>query len=57
MMTNEDINNLIELAKEEAKKTPTYEEALRSFVQAGILDEQANLTPMYKYLEVPPRKE
>lgn len=56
-MTNEDINNLIELAKERAKKTPTYEEALRSFVRAGILDEQGNLTPMYKYLEVPPRKE
>ena len=55
-MTNEDYNNLVEFAKDEAKKTPTYEEALRSFVEAGILDEQGNLTPMYKYLEVPPRK-
>ncbi|MCR8560887.1 hypothetical protein KXD93_24735 [Mucilaginibacter sp. BJC16-A38] len=48
-MSEKDLQILIELAKK-LEKGLTKEEALRSFVAAGILDEAGNYTQPYKEL-------
>lgn len=54
-MSEKDFKKLMELAEEQLNEKVTKEEALRIFVQAGILDEDGNLTPPYAILEVPSR--
>lgn len=49
-MSEQDIKNLQDLALEMLKKEITKEEALRSLVSAGILDENADFTEPYKIL-------
>ena len=43
-MNEQDIKSLENIALEELKKGVTREEALRSFMAAGILDENGNYT-------------
>ena len=50
MMTEQDIKNLENIAIEQLKRGFTYEEALRSLMNAGILDEHGNHTEPYKNL-------
>ncbi|NII26557.1 ATP-binding protein [Pseudoflavitalea sp. X16] len=54
-MSDKDFNNLMKLAQKLAQEKPTKEEALRSLVRAGILDENGNFTPPYASLEITPR--
>lgn len=49
-MSEKDLQLLIELAKE-LEKSLTKEEALKSFIAAGILDKAGNYTQRYKELE------
>jgi hypothetical protein len=49
-MTEKDIEYLRDLAREELKKGVTREEALRSFMDAGILDKDGNFTEPYQNL-------
>jgi len=49
-MSEKDLQVLIALAKE-LEKDLTKEEALRSLIAAGILDDAGNYTPPYKELE------
>jgi hypothetical protein len=49
-MSEQDIKNLQDLALEMLKKEITKEEALRSLVSAGILDENGDFTEPYKVL-------
>lgn len=49
-MSEKDLQLLIELAKELGKSL-TKEEALKSFIAAGILDKTGNYTQPYKELE------
>ena len=49
-MSEKDLQLLIELAKE-LEKSLTKEEALKSFIAAGILDKAGNYTQPYKELE------
>ncbi|MHA4806549.1 hypothetical protein ACX0G9_00510 [Flavitalea flava] len=49
-MSEKDYQNLMDLAAELQKKTPTKEEALRSFIRAGILDKDGNFTEHYPHL-------
>jgi hypothetical protein len=49
-MSKEDIENLMNIARELKKKTFTREEALRELIHAGILDENENFTEPYKHL-------
>ena len=55
-MNEQDIKNLENIALEELKKGVTPEEALRSFIIAGILDENGNYTEPYRILEKAIRK-
>lgn len=55
-MSEKDFNNLMELAQELLQKELTKEDALLSFVRAGILDENGNLTPPYAELAVPDKE-
>jgi hypothetical protein len=50
MMTDRDIQNLIELAQFHMKAKITPEEALEHFVSAGILDENGEYTPPFQRL-------
>ena len=50
-MSQKEINQLTELAQEELKKDVSREEALDTFVQAGILDPNAKFTSPYEHLE------
>ena len=50
MMSDKDIDRLLELAKRHLEEKVTKEEALRSLVRAGILDEAGNHTPPYANL-------
>ena len=50
MMTKKDIENLRQIAIEGRKKTLTREDALRSLMNAGILDKDGNYTKPYKRL-------
>ena len=49
-MSNKDITKLTELAKEKLKKGVSKEEALRSFVRAGILNKEGKFTKPYENL-------
>jgi hypothetical protein len=51
-MSEKDFNKLLELAQRQLQEKVSDEEALRSFVRAGILDEDGNLTPPYADLAV-----
>ena len=50
-MSDQDIQRLIELAKQKLQEKTTPEEALRSLQLAGIFDENGNYTAPYKDLE------
>lgn len=50
-MSEKDLKELMNLAKQELKDGVTKEKALRSFVTAGILDNDGNYTKTYKELE------
>lgn len=49
-MSNKDIKKLTELAREQLKKGVTREEALNSFVRAGILNKDGQFTKQYENL-------
>jgi len=49
-MNDKDFQKLMDLADKELKKKVTKEEALRSFVSAGILDTEGNFTKPYEHL-------
>jgi hypothetical protein len=51
-MSDKDFQLLMDLADELLSKEVTKEEALRSLVNAGILDEEGNLTEPYKNLAI-----
>lgn len=55
-MSEEDIRNLENIAIEKIKNGVTREEALESFIRAGILDKNGNYTEPYKILEKAIRK-
>jgi len=50
-MSEQDIKNLMDLAREKLKKGFTREEALRSLMDAGILDKDGNHTKPYRNLD------
>jgi hypothetical protein len=52
-MSDQDFNKLMELVQRQLQEEVSKEEALLSFVRAGILDENGNLTPPYADLAVP----
>jgi hypothetical protein len=54
-MSEKDYNKLLELAERKLAEKVSPAEALRSLVQAGILDEAGNLTAPYADLTVPGR--
>lgn len=54
MMTDKDIQALIDLARKLREEPRTKEEAIRSLQRAGILDENGKLHPEYKELEQVP---
>lgn len=49
-MSEKEFQLLMDLFKEEAEKTYTKEEALQTFVRAGILDRDGKYTEPYKDL-------
>ena len=49
-MTDADIKHLLDLAERKLKEKVTKEEALESFVRAGIMDKDGNYTEPYKNL-------
>ncbi|HEY9257078.1 hypothetical protein [Chitinophaga sp.] len=51
-MSDKDYEILMEFTEQLLKKKVTKEEALQSFIQAGILDENGNYTEPYKCFEV-----
>jgi hypothetical protein len=51
-MTEKDFKLLMDLAEKKLHQEVTKEEALRSLVNAGILDEEGNLTEPYKNLAI-----
>lgn len=55
-MSEKDINRLLELAQTQLQEKVSKEEALRSLVRAGILDEAGNLTAPYANLAIPAGK-
>jgi hypothetical protein len=55
-MSEKDFDRLMELAQKQLHEKVSDEEALRSFIRAGILDENGNLTVLYASLAVPPRQ-
>ena len=50
-MNEEDYNILIAIVQEKIKKGVTREEALNSFISAGIMDANGDYTEPYKELE------
>jgi hypothetical protein len=50
MMTDKDIQNLNDLLESKLRETKTAEEALKSLMSAGILDENGEYTPPYQQL-------
>ena len=50
-MSEKDLNLLIELAQEKLRRGVSKEEALKSFIAAGILDARGEYTEPYKELE------
>ena len=55
-MNEQDIKNLENIALRKLEKGVTREEALRSFMAAGILDKDGNYTKPYQILEKAIRK-
>ena len=53
-MSDKDLNKLMELAQQKLEENVSVEEALRSFIQAGILDESGELTEPYEDLATVP---
>ena len=51
-MSEKDFNLLMELVNQKLNEEISKEEALRSFVNAGILDSSGNLTKPYEDLAV-----
>ncbi len=49
-MSEKDIQNLIELAKQKLSEKVSREQVLASFVAAGILDEKGEFTKPYEHL-------
>jgi hypothetical protein len=49
-MSDKDIKKLVDLAKAKLKVTPTKEEALQSFVSAGIMNDKGEFTEPYAIL-------
>jgi hypothetical protein len=49
-MSEKDFQKLMELADKKLREKVTKEEALRSFVNAGILDDNGNFTEPYSHL-------
>jgi hypothetical protein len=49
-MSQKEINELTQIAQDELKKVSSKEEALKTFVKAGILDAQGNFTETYRSL-------
>ena len=49
-MSEKEIKRLIDLAKQRLKKQVSKEEALRTFMMAGILDNQGRFTDNYPHL-------
>lgn len=52
-MSEKDFNKLTELARKQLHEKVSKEEALRSLVRAGILDEAGKLTAPYIHLAFP----
>ena len=52
-MSDKDFKKLMELSEEQLRKEVTPEEALRSLILAGILDESGNFTKPYEILATP----
>lgn len=52
-MSDKDFNKLMELAEQQLQEEVTPEEALRSLILAGILDESGNFTKPYEMLATP----
>lgn len=50
-MSEKDLNLLIELAQEKLRKGVSKEDAMNSFVAAGIMDAKGIYTDPYKELE------
>lgn len=50
-MSDKDLKRLSDIAKEELKAMPTREQALQSFVSAGIMKENGELTAPYAILK------
>jgi hypothetical protein len=50
MMSDKDIKSLIELAGSKIRAEVTTEEALRSLMSAGILNENGEYTPPFRQL-------
>jgi len=55
-MSEKDFQNLMELAQELLQKKVSKEEALRSLIRCGLLDEEGNLVvpEVAPYLTAPP---
>ena len=49
-MSDKDLKKLISIAKEELKTVPTREEALQSFISAGIMNDKGEFTAPYAIL-------
>jgi hypothetical protein len=49
-MSNKDIKKLVDMAKAKLKEKPTKEEALQSFVSAGIMNAKGEFTAPYAIL-------
>ena len=50
-MSEKDLNILMELAQENLKKEVSKEDALKSFIAAGIMDDKGEYTEPFKELE------
>ena len=50
-MSQKEIDKLIQLAHDKINKGVTKEEALQTFISAGILNDQAQFTKPYESLE------
>ena len=57
-MSEKDFQNLMELAQELLRKKVSKEEALRSLIRCGLLDEEGNLVvpEVAPYLTAPSRQ-
>jgi hypothetical protein len=49
-MTDQEYNKIMERLAKELQKPSSKEEALQTFIQAGILDENGEFTQPYRHL-------